>query len=188
MSRWMRILSRTKVYSKWVLDASRLKSLTSLAILDHKAVSMIDDDTLLNKLTGLTSLDLGGCDMTSEAQRALSNLTALTTLRLSGCRSVTSEGLRTVSGLTALTSLDLGYCRKNTRCMPRCERPHGSHHPQARLEPQLDDEGAARTEQPNCAHQPRAQRLPQRDERGAVRCGQPHRAHGPQPLLLRRHG
>jgi hypothetical protein len=122
---------------EWVLDLSRLTTLTSLllawcaAVTDKQVLAMsnLTGLTVLNltecrnvtseglravsSLTELTSLDLGGCNVASEVMRAVSSLTALTDLHLAYCK-VTAEGLRHVSSLTALTSLDLGGCRNVT--------------------------------------------------------------------------
>jgi hypothetical protein len=71
---------------EWVLDLSRLPTLT-------------------------TTLNLAWCTaVTDKEVLALSNLKGLTNLNLSGCKNITSEGLRAVSSLTVLKSLILGRC------------------------------------------------------------------------------
>jgi hypothetical protein len=81
---------------EWVLDLSRLPTLTTLDLAGCDAVT--DKEVLaLSNLPGLTDLDLGYCiNVTSEALRALSGLPSITTLRLASCNGVTAEGLRAV--------------------------------------------------------------------------------------------
>jgi hypothetical protein len=95
---------------EWVLDLSRLTTLTTLRLWRCSAVK--DKQVLeLSHLTGLTGLDLGSCrGVTSEGLRALGSLTALSTLDLCGCLNVSDEVLRALSSLTALTTLDLRSC------------------------------------------------------------------------------
>jgi hypothetical protein len=63
-------------------------------------------------LSRLTTLNLWCCyNMTAEGLRAVSGLTTLTTLNLGGCN-VTDEGLQTLSTLAALFTLEL-YCCPN---------------------------------------------------------------------------
>jgi hypothetical protein len=95
---------------EWVLDLSRLPTLTSLNLMDCDAVT--DKEVLeLSNLPGLTDLNLFYCiNVTSEGMRALSGLTALNTLNLSYCPKVTTEVLRAVSSLTALKFLNLVRC------------------------------------------------------------------------------
>jgi F-box/leucine-rich repeat protein 14 len=123
---------------EWVLDLSRLPTLTTL---DLKYCDGVTDKEVLelSNLPRLTDLNLSWCNnVTSEGLRALSglialntlnldyinvtnkmlhavsNLKALTILGLAGCNGVTAEGLREVSSLTALTTLNLSYCHKLT--------------------------------------------------------------------------
>jgi hypothetical protein len=64
----------------------------------------------LSRLMTLTTLDLESCIAVADKEvLALSNLTGLKDLNLSRSN-VTSEGLRVLSSLTALTSLNLAYC------------------------------------------------------------------------------
>jgi hypothetical protein len=91
----------------WVLDLSRLTTLTSLDL--ERCLLVTDKQVLeLSNLTGLTGLGLGNFSrsVTSEGLRAVSSLTALTTLSLDSFY-LTTEGLRAVSSLTALTTLNL---------------------------------------------------------------------------------
>jgi hypothetical protein len=81
---------------EWVLDLSRLPTLTSL---DFKYCDTVTDKEVLelSNLPGLTDLNLFYCaNVTSEALRALSGLTALAKLDLSHCPNVTTEVLRAV--------------------------------------------------------------------------------------------
>jgi hypothetical protein len=95
---------------EWVLDLSRLPSLTTLNLRNCSAVTDVEVLALSNA-TGLTTLNLNGCEnMTSEGLRAVSSLTALSTLILSECTNVTDEGLQTLSSLTALYTLHLFGC------------------------------------------------------------------------------
>jgi hypothetical protein len=95
---------------EWVLDLSRLPTLTTLDLWGCTVVT--DKEVLaLSNLPGLTDLNLGFCyNTTSEALRALSGLTALAKLDLSNCRRVTTEVLRAVSSLIKLTDLNLRGC------------------------------------------------------------------------------
>ena len=99
---------------EWVLDLSRLPTLTTLDLEDCGGVT--DKEVLaLSNLPGLTDLNLYDCySMTSEALRALSGLTALAKLDLSYCPNVTTEVLRAVSCLTALNRLSLSHCENVT--------------------------------------------------------------------------
>jgi Leucine-rich repeat (LRR) protein len=96
--------------NEWVLDMSRLTTLTTLWLRSCSAVK--DKQVLeLSHLTGLTNLSLYYCiNVTSEGLQTLSSLTALTTLNLYDCTNVSDEVLRALSSLTALTTLDLRYC------------------------------------------------------------------------------
>jgi hypothetical protein len=95
------------VAGEWVLDLSRLTTLTTLHLVYCSAVT--DKQVLaLSHLTGLTILDLWACrTVTAEGLRAVSNLASLSSLSLAACRSATSEVLRAVSSLTALSTLTL---------------------------------------------------------------------------------
>jgi hypothetical protein len=99
---------------EWVLDLSRLPTLTSLNLMGCGGVT--DKEVLaLSNLPGFTDLNLFFCNnVTSEALRALSSLTALTTLNLTGCDGVTAEVLRAVSSLTKLNTLNLCSCHNVT--------------------------------------------------------------------------
>ena len=78
----------------WVLDLSRLKSLTSLDVCFCAAVTDLKEVQALSSLTGLTSLKLAHCpNVTGEGLRAVSSLTSL---ELIACDNVKSEGLRAV--------------------------------------------------------------------------------------------
>ena len=90
-----------------------LRNLTGLTGLNLCGCENVTSEGLLavSSLTALTSLKLNNSKMTSEGLRTVSSLTALTTLNLYGCRQVTSEGLRAVSSLTAL---DLTCCKNVT--------------------------------------------------------------------------
>jgi hypothetical protein len=103
-----------KQAGEWVLDMSRLMTLTCLVLYGCSAVT--DKEMLeLSSLTGLKDLVLRCCDnITSEGLRAVSNLPALTALNLIGCDNVTDEVLHAVSSLTALTSLHICSCIKLT--------------------------------------------------------------------------
>ena len=73
-------------------------------------------DALLTDITttftGLTSLDLYGCDRITDAGvKHLARLTGLTSLDLSWCR-ITDAGLADLARLTSLTSLDLKWCHR----------------------------------------------------------------------------
>jgi hypothetical protein len=69
----------------------------------------------LSRLPTLTWLRLAGCyAVTVKEVLALRNVTSLTYLGLSWCYTVASEGLRAVSGLPSLTFLDLNGCDKVT--------------------------------------------------------------------------
>jgi hypothetical protein len=70
---------------KWILDLSRLTTLTTLKLQSCRAV-------------------------TDKEVQSLSNLTGLTNLSLFGYFKVTAEGLRAVSSLTGLTKLNFTYC------------------------------------------------------------------------------
>jgi len=85
-----------QVEGEWVLDLSRLPTLTTLDLEDCGGVT--DKEVLaLSNLPGLTDLNLCACtNVTSEALRALSGLTALNTLSLSDCINVSIEVLRAV--------------------------------------------------------------------------------------------
>jgi hypothetical protein len=100
------------VVGEWVLDLSRLTTLTTLHLPYCYAVK--DKQVLeLSHLTGLTDLDLWGCiNATSEGLRTVSSLTALSTLNLFGCPKVSDEVLRALSSLTVLTTLNLSWCPK----------------------------------------------------------------------------
>ena len=90
---------------EWVLDLSRLTTLTTIHLCRCAAVK--DKQVLeLSHLTGLTDLKLNNCSgVTIEGLSAMSNLTALSSLF--GCGNVTDEVLRALSCLTALSTLDL---------------------------------------------------------------------------------
>jgi hypothetical protein len=97
------------VVGEWVLDLSRLPTLTTTLNLEN-CIAVTDKVVLaLSNLKGLMDLNLAGCkNITSKGLWAVSSsLTALCTLSLRCCRNVTSDGLRRVSNLTALTALDL---------------------------------------------------------------------------------
>jgi hypothetical protein len=81
---------------EWVLDLSRLPTLTTLNLMGCTGVT--DKEVLaLSNLPGLTDLNLNFCtNVTSEALRALSNLPALTELNLTGCDNVTDEVMHAV--------------------------------------------------------------------------------------------
>jgi hypothetical protein len=99
---------------EWVLDLSRLTTLTRLVLAGCSAVT--DKEVLaLSSLTGLKDLALSCCpNITSEGLRAVSNLPALTELNLGGCVNVTDEVMHAVSSLKSLTSLKILYCDKVT--------------------------------------------------------------------------
>jgi hypothetical protein len=99
---------------EWVLDMSRLTTLTTLH-LTH-CLTVKDKQVLeLSHLTGLTDLSLDSCfNVTSVGLQTLSNLTALITLNLSYCANVSDEVLRALSSLTSLSDLNLYYCDKVT--------------------------------------------------------------------------
>jgi hypothetical protein len=118
---------------EWVLDLSRLTTLTSLSLQECPTVTG-EQVEAASRLTGLTELDLFDCgnvsteglrtvsrlsaltnldlshnpNVTAAVLRAVSGLNALTTLMLYGCSNVSTEGLCTVSRFTALTNLNLG--------------------------------------------------------------------------------
>jgi F-box/leucine-rich repeat protein 14 len=99
-----------QVEGEWVLDLSRLPTLTTLNLWGCSGVT--DKEVLeLSNLPGLTDLNLRYCiNVTSEALRALSGLTALAKLDLSFCPKVTTEVLGAVSSLAGLNKLDLIHC------------------------------------------------------------------------------
>jgi hypothetical protein len=103
-----------KQAGEWVLDMSRLTTLTCLVLGGCSAVT--DKQVLeLSSLTGLKVLSLGYCvNITSEGLLAVSNLPALTELNLIGCVNVTDEVMHAVSGLKSLTDLDIYGCTKVT--------------------------------------------------------------------------
>jgi hypothetical protein len=103
-----------EVAGEWVLDLSRLTTLTCLLLDGCSAVT--DKEVLeLSSLTGLKDLVLGNCvNITSEGLLAVRNLPALTELDLTGCDNVTDEVMRAVSSLTALTWLNIYGCFKVT--------------------------------------------------------------------------
>jgi hypothetical protein len=103
-----------KQAGEWVLDMSRLTTLTTLRLAGCSAVT--DKQVLeLSSLTGLAVLALGCCvNITSEGLRAVSNLPALTALNLIGCENVTDEVMHAVSSCTALTRLIICDCIKVT--------------------------------------------------------------------------
>jgi hypothetical protein len=95
---------------EWVLDLSRLTTLTSLSV-DDCATMTGEQVEAASRLTGLTELNLYHCDnVSTEGLCTVSRLTALTNLHLSHNPNVTTEVLRAVSGLTALTTLTLYDC------------------------------------------------------------------------------
>jgi hypothetical protein len=96
---------------EWVLDLSRLTTLTSLSIVDCPTMTG-EQMKAASRLTGLTELRLSGCgNVSTEGLCTVSRLTALTNLNLSANFNVTTEVLRAVSGLTALTTLNLYVCQ-----------------------------------------------------------------------------
>jgi hypothetical protein len=99
-----------EVVGEWVLDLSRLPTLTTLHF--ESCYAVMDKEVLaLSNLLGLTDLNLCCCrNVTSEGLRALSGLIALAKLDLGGCDNVTTEGLQTLSSLTALSTLHLRFC------------------------------------------------------------------------------
>ena len=121
---------------EWVLDLSRMTSLTSLT-LDHLPGVTDEQVQGLSNLTGLRHLNLNWCigvttealcnmsrqllsltelslcwcdNVTTEVLRAVSGLASLTNVNLEGCNNVTDEGLRTLPSLAALTTLNLVGC------------------------------------------------------------------------------
>jgi hypothetical protein len=101
---------REMYLDEWVLDLSRLTTLTTLIIGDCPAVTDKEVKALRN-VTGLTTLHLGGChNVTIKGLRALRSLPALSTLDISYCRNLKSEELQTLSSLTALSTLNLRGC------------------------------------------------------------------------------
>jgi hypothetical protein len=81
---------------EWVLDLSRLTTLTCLFLDGCSAVT--DKEVLaLSSLTGLTVLDLCNCvNVAAEGLLAVSNLPALTELDLTGCDNITDEVMHAV--------------------------------------------------------------------------------------------
>jgi F-box/leucine-rich repeat protein 14 len=95
---------------EWVLDLSRLTTVTSL-FLGYCPTVTGEQVEAASSLTGLTELSLRRCsNVSTEGLCTVSRLTALTNLDLGYNFNVTTEVLRAVSGLNALTSLDLWYC------------------------------------------------------------------------------
>jgi hypothetical protein len=95
---------------EWVLDLSRLTTVTSLFLEDCPTLTG-EQVEAASSLTGLTELSLRRCsNVSTEGLCTVSRLTALTNLDLGYNFNVTTEVLRAVSGLNALTSLDLWYC------------------------------------------------------------------------------
>jgi hypothetical protein len=80
-----------------------LTTLTTLRVIEDITEWVLD----FSRLTTLTSLHDYSDAVTDEEVLALSHLTRLTDLNLYYCRQVTAEGLRALSSLTALTGLDL---------------------------------------------------------------------------------
>jgi hypothetical protein len=92
----------------WVLDMSRLKSLTSLRIERCWAYCYGDD---VHGLSNLTDLNIIGCENFSFYRFScipIFLLPALTTLNLTNCGHL--EELRCLSSFTALTDLNLSGC------------------------------------------------------------------------------
>jgi len=97
---------------EWVLDLSRLTTLTTLEL----------DSTVTDKqvqaasnLSGLTELNLRSSPkVTTEGLRAIKTLTSLSTLHLRFYNDVATEGLRAVSSITSLTLLYLWDCENVT--------------------------------------------------------------------------
>jgi hypothetical protein len=102
----LRFMPEDEEAGEWVLDFSRLTSLTSL---DLEWAPVKDKQVQeLSNLTGLTALNLLGCsNLTSEVLLELSSLTALTTLKLSlpGSCAEDAAYVEAVCGLTTLTAL-----------------------------------------------------------------------------------
>jgi hypothetical protein len=99
---------------EWVLDLSRLTTLTSLSFYDCPTVTG-EQVEAASRLTGLTELRLFGCyNVSTEGLCTVSRLTALTNLNLSSNPNVTTEVLRAVSGLNALNDLYLSFCNNVT--------------------------------------------------------------------------
>jgi F-box/leucine-rich repeat protein 14 len=95
---------------EWVLDLSRLTTLTSLFVTNCPTM-MGEHLEAASWLTGLTELNLHDCcKVSTEGLRTVSRLTGLTYLDLSRNPSVTTEVLRAVSGLSALNHLNLRFC------------------------------------------------------------------------------
>jgi hypothetical protein len=95
---------------EWVLDLSRLTTLTSLYMEVYTDMDPVTDKQVLalSHLTGLKELNLAGCwKPTAEGLCAVRSLTALTTLSLADCPNVSDEVLRALSSLTSLTDLCL---------------------------------------------------------------------------------
>ena len=99
---------------EWVLDLSRLTTLTSLSFKNCPTVTR-EQVEAASHLTGLTELNLTGCwNVTTKGLCTVSRFTALTTLYLGANPNVTTEVLRAMSGLTTLTTLDVSYCEDVT--------------------------------------------------------------------------
>jgi F-box/leucine-rich repeat protein 14 len=94
-----------------------LGSLRSLRHLNLKANVVMNDfgiRVMSWGLTNLTTLHLGGCKNTSDAElEAIGSMKALTSLNLSYL-GITDAGLRHLSSLTALTHINLCFCPQVT--------------------------------------------------------------------------
>jgi hypothetical protein len=70
----------------------------------------VDGLLAVGRLTALTHLDLGYCNVTDAVLRELRGLTELSTLDLVQCTLVTDVGVRELRDLTALRTLRLSSC------------------------------------------------------------------------------
>jgi hypothetical protein len=107
---------------EWVVDMSRLTTLTTLDL--EECLAVTDKEVLaLSSLTGLMDLNLRACiNVTSEGLGAVSSLTSLTSLDISWCGHVTNDVLRTLTSLTGLNDLNLHGCDNVTAAGKRALR------------------------------------------------------------------
>jgi len=99
---------------EWVLDLSRMTTLTSLHLAGCPTMTGKQVETA-SHLTGLTELNLRSSPkVTTEGLRAIKTLTSLSTLHLRFYNDVATEGLRAVSSITSLTLLYLWDCENVT--------------------------------------------------------------------------
>ena len=108
------------ITGEWLKELQYISNLTSLSLVNYR----ISDAELgyLARISGLTSLDLGGADsglgfpsdVTDEGLKELKNMPNLTSLSLESGELITDEGLKHLMDNAALTSLNLDGCHDIT--------------------------------------------------------------------------